>query len=241
MTPFLEITDLLIHRSKHPVLEIDHLSVEKGQILAVVGPNGAGKTTLLLALARLIHPEHGEIWLGGRPVRQEPDTAYRRRLALVMQDPLLFDTNVYDNIAAGLHFRGIPKKEIEQRVQIWLERLGIAHLRTRRAVQLSGGESQRVSLARALVLEPQLLLLDETFAPLDPPTRSHLIDDLGKLLNELQITTIFITHDLAEAARLADKIAILLDGKLRQCGTPGEIVGAPAGADIAAFLGGYQA
>jgi len=237
MTPLVEITDLLVKRNKRPILEINHLVVEKGNILAVVGPNGSGKTTLLLAQARLIRPECGIINFNGRNVKTETETDYRRRLALVMQDPLLFDTSVYENVAIGLHFRGISKTETHQRVHTWLERLGIPHLKERRANQLSGGEAQRVGLARALVLEPELLLLDEPFTALDPPTRTRLVDDLRILLRDQNITTIFVTHDLVESVRLADSIAILLNGQLRQMGTPEEITHAPADADIAAFLG----
>jgi tungstate transport system ATP-binding protein len=237
MTPMVEITDLLIERNKRPVLEIDHLVVEKGNVLVVVGPNGSGKTTLLLAQARLICPERGKIYLNGQDVKTEPETIYRRRLALVMQDPLLFDTSVYENVAIGLRFRSVPKAEIQVRVYTWLERLGISHLKERRANQLSGGEAQRVSLARALVLDPELLLLDEPFAALDPPTRSRLGEDLRMLLGEQHITTIFVTHDLAESTRLADSIAILLNGQLRQAGPPDEINHAPADAEVAAFLG----
>lgn len=152
MTPLLQIRDLLVERDKRPVLELDELTVERGEVLAVVGPNGAGKSTLLLALARLIRPSHGEIQLNGRLATAESDLVYRRRIALVLQDPLLFDTSVYENVASGLRFRGIAKSEIKARIDKWLEQLGIPHLEKRRAGKLSGGEAQRVSLARALVL-----------------------------------------------------------------------------------------
>ena len=236
MTPLLEIRHLLIQRNKQSVLEVEHLAVERGSVLAVVGPNGAGKSTLLLAQARLIRPERGEILFKGQNILAQPATAYRRHLGLVMQDPLLFDRTVYENIALGLHFRGIPKAETQKRVQEWMERLEIAHLKFRRANQLSGGEAQRVSLARAFVLDPELLLLDEPFSALDPPTRLQLINDLERLLREQHITTIFVTHDLNEALRLADFMAILLDGKLKQHGTPQDIFKAPASSEIAAFL-----
>ena len=237
MTHLLEIRNLQVKRNKSIVLEVDHLSVEKGKVLAVVGPNGAGKSTLLLAQARLIRPERGEILFNGQPIYNEPGTVYRRRLALVMQDPLLFDRSVYENIATGLHFRGVPKHEIEVRVHTWLERLEISHLKLRRATQLSGGEAQRVSLARAMVVEPELLLLDEPFTALDPPTRTQLIEEMGLLLRQQHVTTILVTHDLVESIHLADSIAILLNGRLRKHGTPAEIASAPLDEDIATFLG----
>jgi tungstate transport system ATP-binding protein len=230
-----EIQDLLIHRQDRLVLSIDRLEAEEGEILAVIGPNGAGKSTLLLALARLLQPTTGQILFRGQPIPN--DLAYRRRIALVLQDPLLLNTSVYNNVAAGLRFRRLPRSEIHARVQDWLERLSIADLRGRPAPRLSGGESQRVSLARALALRPELLLLDEPFGALDAPTRARLIDDLHGLLKSTATTTVFVTHDQDEAMLLGDRVAVLLDGHLRQIGTPEEIFSAPADAEVAAFVG----
>ena len=150
---------------------------------------------------------------------------------------MLFDTTVFDNVATGLRFRGVPKSEVQERVGLWLERLNITHLRDRRANMLSGGEAQRVSLARALVLQPELLLLDEPFGALDPPTRTRLVNEMGQILRQQKITTIFVTHDLNDSLRMADKIAILLNGKLRQFGPAEYINQFPADAEVAAFLG----
>jgi tungstate transport system ATP-binding protein len=236
MTPLVEIRDLLVKRGEHPALQLDHLAIQNGEVLAVVGPNGAGKSTLLLTLARLLRPERGEIQFNGQPASAESDTVYRRRIALVMQDPLLFDTFVFDNVASGLRFRGISRDEIRHKVPIWLERLGVGHLAKRRAGQLSGGEAQRVSLARALVLEPQLLLLDEPFSALDPPTRNRLLDDLGALLKETATTTVFVTHDLPEAAQLAGRMAVIIRNRLRQVGDPERVFAAPADEDVASFV-----
>ena len=236
MRPLVEIHDLLVKRGKHPALQLNHLTIQQGEVLAVVGPNGAGKSTLLLTLARLLKPERGEILFNGQQSANEADTIYRRRIALVMQDPLLFDTSVFDNVASGLRFRGIAKEEIWRKVPFWLERLGVGHLPKRRAGQLSGGEAQRVSLARALVLEPQLLLLDEPFSALDPPTRSRLLEDLGALLDETATTTVFVTHDLAEAAQLAGRIAVIVGNRLRQFGIPKDVFAAPVDEDVAKFL-----
>jgi tungstate transport system ATP-binding protein len=236
MNPLVEIRDLLVKRGKHPALQLDHLAIQSGEVLAVVGPNGAGKSTLLLMLARLLKPERGEIHFNGLPASAESDTLYRRRLALVMQDPLLFDTSVFENVASGLKFRGISKEEIQNKVPRWLERLGVGHLAKRKAGELSGGEAQRASLARALVLEPQLLLLDEPFSALDPPTRSRLLDDLGALLKETATTTVFVTHDLPEAAQLAARMAVIIGNRLRQVGVPETIFAFPADADVAGFV-----
>ena len=237
VTDLLSIRNLVIRRGGRLVLEVDDLSVHQNEVLAIVGPNGAGKSTLLLVLARLLHPEQGKILFNGKPAKGESDLVYRRRIALVLQDPLLFDTSVFENISSGLRFRGLPKNEIQPRVDVWLERLGIPHLANRRANELSGGEGQRVSLARAMVLEPELLLLDEPFGALDPPTRSRLLDDLDKILPAAKTTTILITHDLKEAARLASRVAVMLDGQIVQIGTPQEVFANPANPNVAVFLG----
>lgn len=221
---FLTVRGLRVRRGGRAVLEVDELSIRKGEVLAIIGPNGAGKSTLLLALARLLKPERGEIWFNGQPASAQSELAYRRRIALVLQDPLLCDTSVYENVALGLRFRGAPKNEIRPRVAAWLERLGIAHLASRRANELSGGEAQRVSLARALVLQPELLLLDEPFAALDSPTRTRLLNDLGQILPESHTTTIFITHNLDEARQLAGRMAVMMDGKLQASGAQEEIL-----------------
>lgn len=236
MSEFLKVTGLQVRRGKRLALQIEALNLPAGEILAVAGPNGAGKSTLLLTLARLITPERGEIWLNGHPASAESALRYRRRLGLVMQSPLLFDTSVYENIACGLRFRGLPQAEIRARVEKWLERLKISPLAKRRAAELSGGEGQRVSLARALALQPELLLLDEPFSALDAPTRAQLLDDLGRLLGETGTTTLFVTHDLAEARQIATRLAIILEGRLAQVDQPQRVFAQPASAQVRAFL-----
>lgn len=233
----LTLHNLQIQRGGRITLQIEHLDIFRGETLAVVGPNGAGKSTLLLTLARLLKPQQGEILFNGKPVSQESDTSYRRRIGLVMQDPLLFDTSVFDNVATGLRFRGVQKSEIAPRVDQWLERFGVLHLKGRRANELSGGEAQRVSLSRAFVLEPDLILLDEPFSALDSPTRSRLLDDLQLLLAETEMTTAFITHDLNEARKLGDRVAVLLGGRLRQVDLPQAVFNNPADPEVAAFVG----
>jgi molybdopterin-binding protein len=237
MPPILEIRDLLVQRNRRSVLEVERLEVMENETLAVIGPNGAGKSTLLLALSRLLRPERGEIRYRGQPLKDQRDLAYRRRLALVLQDPLLMDASVFDNVALGLRFRGLPMKEIRPRAEEWLDRLGVAALRKRQARSLSGGEAQRVSLARAFALQPDLLLLDEPFSALDAPTRARLLDDFHSLLNATSLTTVFVTHDMDEALLLGDRVAVLLGGQLRQVGAPGEVFYAPADPDIAALVG----
>jgi molybdopterin-binding protein len=237
LSPFLEVTGLVMQRAGLQVLEISHLAVEKGQTLAVIGPNGAGKSTLLLGLAGLLKPTQGEIRLQGQTIQTKDLLAYRRRIGLVLQEALLLDTSIFNNLASGLRFRGLPKAEISRRVSLWASRLGIAHLLDRPARQISGGEAQRASLARSFALQPELLLLDEPFSALDAPTRTRLLSDLQALLEETRITTVFITHDLDEALMLGEQVAVLLGGRLRQVGTPEEVFATPSDSDVAAFVG----
>jgi tungstate transport system ATP-binding protein len=236
VSALVQIRGLRVRRSQRPVLEVSSLEVRAGEVLALVGPNGAGKTTLLLTLARLLGTQEGEIVFQGRPLAQWNMVDYRRRMALVFQMPLLLDMRVSDNVALGLRFRGTSRSEIRDRVGIWLDRFGIAELADRRAGEISGGEAQRVSLARAFVLEPELMLLDEPFPSLDPPTRQQLLEDLGRLLKHARCTTLLVTHNLGEAAKLSDRVAVVVGGKLRQVGEASRVKGHPADEDVAAFL-----
>ncbi len=232
----LQVRDLRVRRGAQTVLQIDSLDLPRGEVLALVGPNGAGKTTLLLALAGLLGRQQGAILFLGRPLGEWNLLEYRRRMSLVFQVPLLLDMSVAANVALGLRFRGVPRDIIKQRVHTWLARLGIDALASRRAAELSGGEAQRVSLARAFVLEPDLLLLDEPFPALDPPSRLRLLNDLGALLSAEHMTAIFVTHDLREAARLSDRIGVILEGRLRQIGAASSIKAHPADEQVGAFL-----
>jgi tungstate transport system ATP-binding protein len=237
MSILLEIRDLIVRRDKRLVLEIKALAVEKGEVLAVVGPNGTGKSSLLLTLARLLHPESGALLWNGVPFEQQSSLAYRRQIALVLQEPLLLDMSVFENVALGLRFRGIPSAQINEKVQRWLKRVEIEALRERLGSRLSGGEAQRVSLARAFVLNPELLLLDEPFSALDAPTRLRLLDDLKSILAETGTTTIIITHDLKEAERLSTRVAVMLAGQIAQIGSPQEVFANPLTPAVASFLG----
>ncbi len=235
--PLLRLKDVQVERGEQAVLQVDALDINRGEVLAVIGPNGAGKSTLLLVLARLLLPGQGQILFDGAPIENEADLAYRRRIALVLQEPLLMHQSVFDNVAAGLKFRGLSRLEVKQRASKWLERLAIDHLSGRPAHRLSGGEAQRTSLARAFALQPELLLLDEPFSALDAPTRARLLQDLHALLFQTNVTTVFITHDLDEALLLGDRVAVLLGGVLRQVGRPQDVFTAPSDAEVAAFVG----
>ena len=232
----ISIKNLLIQRNGIDALKIPTLEIKEGETLAVVGPNGAGKSTLLLALAHLLKPVRGEIRFQGKLLKEWDDIVYRRKIAFVFQDPLLMDMSIRDNIALGLKFRKVNKDEIEAQVNKWAKAMGVEHLLARRANQLSGGEAQRVSLARAFVLDPELLLMDEPFSAVDPPTRAQLLKDLSKLLSHDHRTTIFVTHNLKEAAQMGDRVAVVIGGELKQVGRPKHIKAKPADKSVKVFL-----
>ena len=237
MPAILTTTHLQVVRNQQNVLSVDQFAIQEGELLAVIGPNGAGKSTLLMALSTLLPAAAGEIRFREEPINPANRLAYRRQIGMVLQDPLLLDTTVQENVATGLRFRGVRPAEIRKRVAYWLQQLAIAHLAGRKAHQISGGEAQRVSLARALALNPLLLFLDEPFSALDAPSRAQLITDFQRLQREKALTTLFVTHDQDEALLLADRVAVVMAGELRQMGTPHQVFAAPADDEVARFVG----
>lgn len=234
----MEVRGIRVRMGKRTTLDVPRLEVLPGETLGVIGPNGSGKSTLLRVLGLLQRPSEGEVYFGGQQINLRGDLVpYRRRIAVVFQEALLLNTSVRDNAALGLKLRGITGREAYKRVAPWLERFGIGGLADRKARTLSGGEAQRVSLVRALALDPEVLLLDEPFSALDAPTRISLIEDLRPILAERKLTTVFVTHDRGEALALSDRLAVLIDGQLRQVGDPNEVFNAPAATDVAAFVG----
>ena len=234
--PHLEIRDLVVARGGRTVLSIPQLRLGRREVTAVIGPNGSGKSTLLAALQLLLPRERGELLLDGAPIAGDPVMA-RRRMAAAFQEPLLLSMSVRENVELPLRLRGVGRRERRKAAEEWLERFGIAALARRGARALSGGEAQRVSLARAFAARPELLLLDEPFAGLDAPTRAQLLEDFAQILAEARPTTLLVTHDRAEALRLADRVAVLIEGRLRQWGTPDEVFSMPADEQVAAFVG----
>ncbi|RJQ52465.1 MAG: ABC transporter ATP-binding protein [Actinobacteria bacterium] len=219
------------------LFDVDELDVRRGEVLCLIGPNGAGKSSLLKVLALLERPSDGRLLFDSAPAWENGMVAKRRRIAIVFQDPLLYDTTVFENVAAGLKFRRVPRREIAGKVRMALEMLGVAHLEKQRARYLSGGEAQRVSLARALVLEPEVFLLDEPFAGLDPEATRRLLSDLRALLSKRKLTTVFVTHDRSEAVAIADRVAVMMEGRIRQVGPVQEVLARPTTPEIAAFVG----
>ncbi len=236
MNELITIRNLLIKRNNRDALRVDSLDIQRGETLAVVGPNGAGKSTLLLALAHLLKPASGEVKYNGKHLCEWDDLEYRRKIAFVFQDPLLMDMPVEDNVALGLKFRGVDKAEMRVRAETWMKAMGVDSLAKRRAGQLSGGEAQRVSLARAFVLDPELLLMDEPFSAVDPQTRGQLMKDLAELLAHEHRTTIFVTHNLKEAAQMGDRVAVVIGGKLKQVGALQQIKEYPMDGSVQSFL-----
>ena len=236
MNELITIRNLLVKRSHHVALRVDSLDIQRGETLAVVGPNGAGKSTLLLILAHLLKPVSGEVKYSGKHISEWDDLEYRRKIAFVFQDPLLMDMSVEENVALGLKFRGVHKAESRHHAQKWMKSMGVEALAKRRAGQLSGGEAQRVSLARAFVLEPELLLMDEPFSAVDPQTRTQLLKDLSTLLSHDHRTTIVVTHNLKEAAQMGGRVAVIIGGELKQVATPAEIKENPGDDLVKSFL-----
>ncbi len=235
--PVLALHDIEIRRSDAFVLDVPALDVRAGEVLAVIGPNGSGKSTLLRVLGLLQAPDRGEVRYQGRAVTVAEGLSLRRRMAMVFQAPMLADTTVDANVALGLGFRGVPAAERAPRVRRWLERFGVGALGSRPARRLSGGEAQRVALARALVLEPEVLFLDEPLSGLDEPTRTALVPELGAVLRTERVTTVLVTHDRAEAQALADRVAVLIGGRLHQVDETARTFQAPASETVARFVG----
>lgn len=221
----LQAEHLQLIRGRHEIFQIDQLILNRGEVLALVGPNGAGKSSLLLTLALLHRPTQGEIQVNGVAATPRNLLALRRQMAVVFQESLLMDTTVLKNVTAGLRIRGFAAKDAEARGEEWLERLGIVHLASRSALHLSGGEAQRVNLARAFALEPNMLFMDEAFSALDYPSRLDLLEEIGGILRETRIATLFVTHDYTEIPRLADRVAVMHGGRLVRHGRVREVLG----------------
>ncbi|HUT76735.1 MAG TPA: ABC transporter ATP-binding protein [Polyangia bacterium] len=237
MAPLLAGRDLAVLRGGRAILDAPEVAIHPGEILAVLGPNGAGKSTLLLVLGLLLEPDRGEVLLHGRPVGPEAVREARRKLACAFQSPLLIDRTVGENAELGLRLRGVRAVDRRLRADRWLERLGLVHLRDRRIRTLSGGEAQRLNLARALALEPDVLLLDEPLSALDAPSRAALSAELVPLVRQGAGGSLVVTHDRQEAFALGSRVLLLFDGRPRQTGTPEEVFSRPADVEVARFLG----
>lgn len=210
--------------------------VETGELLTLLGPSGCGKTTTLHLIAGFIMPDSGSIEIDGIDITAIPP--HFRRVGVVFQDYALFpNMNVYNNIAFGLRMHDWERAAIRKRVKELLELVKLEGFEKRTVTQLSGGEQQRVALARALATNPRLLLLDEPLSALDANLRKELRAEIKRIQRELNITTVYVTHDQEEALALSDRIALMHDGRIEQTGTPSDIYNCPETLFVANFMG----
>ncbi|TAM63781.1 MAG: ABC transporter ATP-binding protein [Rhodanobacter sp.] len=221
--------------SIHAVDGVD-VVVAEGEFLAILGPSGCGKTTLMRMIAGLEMPSAGEILIGGKPVTHLPPRA--RNVSMVFQSYALYpNMTVARNIAFPLKTRGMPTAERDAKVAWAVGIMGIGHLLHRRPARLSGGEKQKVALARALVRDPALFIFDEPLSSLDAQVRTMARGELRQLHDRTGVTTVYVTHDQLEALGMGDRIAIMQHGRVHQLGTPQELYDDPADTFVAAFLG----
>jgi ABC-type sulfate/molybdate transport systems ATPase subunit len=232
----LNVVDVRHHRGGREVLRVDRLNVAAGERLGLLGLNGAGKTSLLRLLAGIDQPTVGEVRVDDVPTSQG-GPALRRRLAYAPQRPVLLSTTVRHNVELPLRYRRAPKATRRTVATAALTRLGVEHLADRPARSLSGGEAQRVSLARALACQPDALLLDEPAAGLDTPTRAAFFADVERALADRATTVVLVSHRAEEVLALADRIAVLVAGELRQVAPAHDLVTRPADAAVARLVG----
>jgi ABC-type Fe3+/spermidine/putrescine transport system ATPase subunit len=212
------------------------LKIDKGSFVTLLGPSGCGKTTILRSIAGLVSPTAGEIVVAGRLINDVP--IYKRNIGLVFQNYALFPhKTVADNIAFGLKYRSVPKAQIQTKVKRALDMVRLPGVEQKLPSQLSGGQQQRIALARAIVIEPDVLLLDEPLSALDANLREEMRIELKIIQREVGITTIFVTHDQEEALSLSDRIVVMNHGLIEQNGTPEEVYRRPESKFVASFLG----
>lgn len=228
MAYMVEIKDITRRYGNINALDKINLSIMKGEIFTIIGPNGSGKTTALRIMAGIDRPTSGEVYFDGVKVDEGNMSKIRTKSTMVFQKTALFNTTVYKNIAYGLKLRGFSKKEIEEKVKDGLKIVRLEDYENRWAKKLSGGEQQRVSLARALVLNTELLLLDEPTANLDPMNVSIIEETISWVNRERKTTVVMATHNMFQAENLTNRAALLLEGKIREIGTTQEIFKDPS-------------
>ncbi|MFV0529022.1 MAG: ABC transporter ATP-binding protein [Lachnospiraceae bacterium] len=226
------------HDGSGDVTAVDNIDLEikDGELITLLGPSGCGKTTTLRMISGFETPSEGEIFIGDRPVANVPPN--KRDIAMVFQSYALFPhLTIYENVAYGLKVHKIPKLELQERTQKAMELMQLKGMENRYPNQLSGGQQQRVALARAIIIEPKVLLFDEPLSNLDAKLREHMRDELRSIQKRLGITSLYVTHDQAEAMAISDKVVIMKDGVIMQNGTPQEIYEYPESRFVAHFIG----
>jgi len=233
---YLRVSDLEHAYGTHRVLEDVSFSIDEGERLCLLGPSGCGKTTTLQVLAGFVKPNKGSVEVKGERLEGMPPE--KRNIGIMFQNYALFPhMSVFENVAFGLRMRGVEKEEIRKRVMEALQLVRLPHAAAKRPVQLSGGEQQRIAFARAVVIRPNLLLLDEPFSNLDARLRLEMRTELLDLLRNLSIATVMVTHDQEEAMAIADRIAVMHRGRIEQVGTPSQIYSHPASLFVGRFIG----
>ncbi len=232
----LELKEISKYFGRTVAVDRVTLEVRDGEFLTLLGPSGCGKTTTLRIIAGLVDPDDGEVLLDDKPMQHLP--AHRRQTAMVFQSYALFPhMTVHDNIGFGLRMRGMPAERIAGRVNDALALVEMQGLGDRYPRQLSGGQQQRVAVARAIVTQPKVLLFDEPLSNLDAKLRERLRLELRALQQRLGVTTVYVTHDQAEALALSDRVAVMFQGRVVEIGTPREVYRSPRSRLTAEFLG----
>jgi tungstate transport system ATP-binding protein len=214
MSKVIEIKDLTLVLGGRTILNITDFTLEQGESITLMGPNGAGKSSLLFVMAALLDPTSGEISIFGKSRQEHSRLELQRRMAMVFQKPMLLDLSVFQNVELGLKFRGLDRSQRQTKVYLWLDKMKVAHLARRRARSLSGGEAQRVALAQALILDPEIVFLDEPFSNLDKEIREELMAEVKPLLRKQHISTVMVTHHRREALLMSDVIYWMEDGEI---------------------------
>ncbi|KUO50830.1 MAG: hypothetical protein APF76_01225 [Desulfitibacter sp. BRH_c19] len=232
--PLIQAKNLIWEIKGNTIIDVESFRIHEGEHAALIGPNGSGKSSLFKLLAYLQKPTKGEINFNALS-RNKSLIDKRREMAVVFQEPLLLNMTVYDNVAYGLKLRKV--KNIKGEVENWLERLKILHLKSRYPKNLSGGEAQRVSIARAMALKPKILFLDEPFTALDAPTKAQLLEEMNILIKQTSMTSLFITHEFSEIPFLADKVYAMSKGRIVQQGSLEDIFYRPINEEVADLVG----
>ena len=233
----VKMKDILVQRGTNKnIVCIEEFVLKQGELVGVIGPNGAGKSTLL-QIINLLQPYQGQLQLFGQNPREQDKTVLRRRCAMVFQDTLLLNDTVFNNVALALGFRKLSVRESKERVYKALADFHCEHLAERPALLLSGGEAKRVCIARALVTEPELLLLDEPFSALDVTTRDGMIEEIRKLAEERNITVALVSHDFSEVLHFAKRAVVILEGNIVQDDEPENIMRRPVNVEVARLVG----